>query len=88
MLPRAACASRKIAIWHEYLGMSADEIVLHILTLTLSDAPAALVYYFDHIEEIREEIRHEQEFVDDFQRMYPPLLHTELDNCSAGPRSD
>jgi len=68
-----------IAIWHEHLGMSADEIVLHIPTLTLSDVHAALAYYFDHIEEIREEILREQEFVDGFRRMHPSALQAKLD---------
>lgn len=68
-----------VAIWHEHLGMSADEIVLHIPTLALSDVHAALAYYFDHIEEIREEIRREQEFVDDFRRANPSLLQVKLD---------
>src|SRR3989442_3654135 len=40
-----------IAIWHERLGKSADEITAEY-DLTLADLYAALAYYFDHREEI------------------------------------
>ena len=40
-----------IAIWHEWLGKSADEIAAEY-DLTLSDVYAALAYDFDHREEI------------------------------------
>ena len=44
-----------IAVWHERLGKSADEIATEY-DLTLSDVYAALVYYFDHRAEIDESI--------------------------------
>jgi uncharacterized protein (DUF433 family) len=37
-----------IVIWHEHLGWSADEIVLQIPAITLSDIHAAQAYYFDN----------------------------------------
>lgn len=40
-----------IALWHERLGKSADEIAAEY-ELTLADVYAALAYYFDHREEI------------------------------------
>ena len=40
-----------IAIWHERLGKSVDEIAGEY-ELTLADVYAALAYYFDHREEI------------------------------------
>src|SRR5215468_3726183 len=67
-----------IVIWHEHLGMSADEIVSQIPTITLSDVYAALAYYFDHIEEIREEIKLEQEYVEDFMQKNPSPLEIKL----------
>ena len=42
-----------IAIWHERLGKSADDIVTEY-DLTLADIHAALAYYFDHRAEIEE----------------------------------
>jgi uncharacterized protein (DUF433 family) len=45
-----------IVIWHENLGLSSDEIVISYPELTLSDVHAALTYYFDNVEEIRNDI--------------------------------
>ena len=42
-----------IAIWHERLGRSADEIATEY-DLTLADVHAALAYYFDHRAEMDE----------------------------------
>ena len=42
-----------IAIWHERLGRSADDIATEY-DLTLADVHAALAYYFDHRAEIDE----------------------------------
>lgn len=44
-----------IAIWHERLGKSADDIATEY-DLTLADVYAALAYYFDHRAEIDESI--------------------------------
>lgn len=63
-----------IVIWHERMGMSVDEIVHDYPTITLSDVHAALAYYFDHLEEIREDIRREEEFADEFRRTHPSVL--------------
>src|SRR5258708_33552599 len=45
-----------VAIWHEKLGMSADEIVHHYPTITLADVYAALSYYWDHRDDIERAI--------------------------------
>lgn len=52
-----------IAIWHERLGSSADEIATEY-DLTLADVYAALAYYFDHRREIDESIRAEEAFTE------------------------
>ena len=44
-----------IVVWHEHQGMTPDEIVSHVPTITLADVHAALAYYFDHVEEVRQE---------------------------------
>lgn len=44
-----------VAIWHERLGMSPDEIADEY-DLSLGQVYAALAYYFDHRDEIRREI--------------------------------
>src|SRR5271154_5062422 len=67
-----------IVVWHEHQGMTPDEIVSHIPSITLADVHAALAYYFDHIEEIQEEMRAERAFAEEFRRKNPSLLETKL----------
>ena len=45
-----------IAIWHERMGKSADEIATEY-DLSLAEVHAALAYYFDHREEIDRSMR-------------------------------
>jgi uncharacterized protein (DUF433 family) len=58
-----------VVIWHEDLSMSPDEIVADYPTLSLSDVHAALTYYFDNVEEIRNDIRHNQHVTDRLQTL-------------------
>ena len=51
-----------IVIWHERMAMSPDEIVYNYPTITLADVYAALAYYHDHREEIRQDIESSQSF--------------------------
>ena len=67
-----------VVVWHEHQGMTPDEIVSHIPTLTLADVHAALAYYFDHIDEIQQELRAEREFSEEFRRSNPSLLEAKL----------
>ena len=50
-----------IAIWHERLGKTADEIAAEY-DLTLADVYAALAYYFDHREDIDRRMDEDQAF--------------------------
>ena len=59
---RACVAGHRVRVldivaWSEHQGMTPDEIVSHVPSLTLADVHAALAYYFDRIDEIQEEIR-------------------------------
>ena len=67
-----------IVVWHEHMGMGADEIVAQIPTITLSDVHAALAYYFDHSEEIRTEMLQEADYVEEFMRNNPSALQVKL----------
>jgi uncharacterized protein (DUF433 family) len=51
-----------IAIWHERLGRTADEICSDY-DISLADVYAALAYYFDHREEIDAKIAQDEAFV-------------------------
>jgi uncharacterized protein (DUF433 family) len=53
---------RNIAVWHDHLGKSADEIAAEY-DLSLADIYAALAYYFDHQAEIDREIEESEKFL-------------------------
>ena len=52
---------QNIVIWHEWMGLSADEIAAEY-GITLSDVYAALAYYYDHRTEIDESIQADEAF--------------------------
>lgn len=66
-----------IAIWHERLGNSADEIASEY-NLTLAEVYAALAYYFDHREEIDRSIREGEELAEEMKKKTPSLLRQKL----------
>ena len=51
-----------IVIWHERMGLSADEIASNH-GLSLADVYAALTYYYDHRQEIDEAILADESYV-------------------------
>ncbi|NEO70801.1 DUF433 domain-containing protein [Moorena sp. SIO3H5] len=67
-----------IVIWHERIGLSPDEIVSQYPTITLADVYAALAYYHDHFEEIRQQILEDEEFARDMQEKTPSLVQQKL----------
>ena len=52
-----------VAIWHERMGMSPDEIVSAYPSITLSDVHAALAYYYENRAQIDAEILEGERFV-------------------------
>ena len=69
-----------IVIWHEDLSMSPDEIVAAYPELSLSDVHAALAYYFDNVEEIRNDIRRNDELAKQLRARFPSKLREKLLN--------
>nr|WP_244532967.1 DUF433 domain-containing protein [Geitlerinema sp. PCC 9228] len=67
-----------VVIWHEQMGMSPDEIVSRHPTITLADVYAALAYYHDHFEEIRQQIRDSEAFVRQLQAEIPSKVQQKL----------
>ena len=63
-----------VVVWHEHQGMTPDEIVSQFPTITLADVHAALANYFDHPEEIQQEMQAERAFAEEFRRNNPSLL--------------
>ena len=69
-----------IVIGHEDLNMSPDEIVAAYPGLGLSDVHAALAYYFDNVEEIRNDIRRNDELAKQLRARFPSKLREKLLN--------
>lgn len=73
-----------IAIWHERLGKSADEIAAEY-DLTLADVHAALAYYFDHRDEIDARAAEDRAFAEAMRARTPSRIPRErLDNDRSG----
>lgn len=64
---------KQIAIWHEFMGKSADEIATEY-DLALSDIYAALSYFFDHREEIMHAIQTEEDLVTELKNRFPSKI--------------
>lgn len=66
-----------IAIWHERLGMSVDDICAEY-ELTLAEVYAALAYYFDYKEFIDKAIEADEAFIEAFKKDNPSKLREKL----------
>jgi len=73
-----------IAVWHEKLGLSPDEIVHHYPTITLADIHAALAYYWDHRDEIERAIAEEQVLAEEVRRGAVSLVQEKLHHPGHG----
>jgi uncharacterized protein (DUF433 family) len=72
-----------VVIWYEHQGMSPDEIVYHHPSITLADVHAALAYYYDNLEEIRQQIRESEEFASRLASETPSVLQRKLKEQNA-----
>ena len=81
---------QNVVVWHERMGMSPEEIATTYPTITLADVYAALAYYHDHREEIRDRLKADEEFVKNFFGDQPSifekvrLLHASDDSVPPG----
>jgi uncharacterized protein (DUF433 family) len=76
---------QNVAIWHERLGMTVDEIASEY-DLTLADVHAALAYYFDHREEIDKSIADDEAFAEALRQRTPSKVRQKLQQRSSnGP---
>ena len=62
-----------IVIWHEWMGMDADEIATDY-ELTLTEIYAALAYYFNNRQKIDQTIRDSQAFIEEMKKKLPSKL--------------
>ncbi|MGH6692351.1 MAG: DUF433 domain-containing protein [Gammaproteobacteria bacterium] len=72
-----------IAVWHELLGRSPDEIALDH-DVTLADVHAALAYYFDRREEIDRSIEEDRAFAAALRQQLPSKLTSRLRELQGG----
>jgi uncharacterized protein (DUF433 family) len=61
-----------VAVWHERMGMSPDEIVYNYPSITLSDVHAALAYYFENRERINADILEGERYVQEMKAKFGP----------------
>ena len=66
-----------IAVWHERMGMSADQIADEY-GLTLAEVYAALAYYFANREEIDKSLEEGRAFVEAMRSATPSKLKAKL----------
>lgn len=71
-----------IAIWHERLGLGADEISAEY-DLSLAEVYAALAYYHEHRSEIDAAIRSDRDFIEGLRRRYPSKLRDRLQGVAS-----
>jgi uncharacterized protein (DUF433 family) len=55
-----------VVLWNEE-GLSPDEIVTRVPSISLADVHAALAYYFDHREDVDRQIREDHAFSAKFE---------------------
>jgi uncharacterized protein (DUF433 family) len=68
---------QNIVIWHERMGKSVDEICAEY-DLTLAEVYTALAYYFDHRDEIDQDIKESEAFVAALRERTPSILESKL----------
>jgi uncharacterized protein (DUF433 family) len=67
-----------IVVLHELRGMSAKEIVAEFPGITMAEVHAALAYYFDHVGEIENEYRKDEDWARWAEANCPSLIPREL----------
>jgi uncharacterized protein (DUF433 family) len=72
--PKAMIAGHRVrvadvVVWHEKLGMSPDEIVEAIPTITLADVHAALAFYWDNREDLDRQMEKNSAEADEYRRL-------------------
>jgi uncharacterized protein (DUF433 family) len=72
-----------IVIWHDRMGLSADEIVSRYPHLPLAGVYAALAYYHDHRLAIDADMESGRALVEEMRRLYPSKLHAKLAELEA-----
>ena len=72
-----------VAVWHEKLGQSIDEIA-NDYHLTLAEVYAALAYYHDHRADIEAKMETDRRFIARMKKKHPSRLARKLKELSHG----
>jgi uncharacterized protein (DUF433 family) len=67
-----------IALWHDFQGLSPEEILGRFPQLSLAQVHAALAYYFDHRRQIQQEIQEDRQFAEKLKAGAPSTLASKL----------
>ena len=89
---RPRIAGRRIGVehivtWHEQMGWSIEDIAREF-DLTLADIYAALLYYYDHKDEIDTQMREGEARVEELMRHTPSLVAQKLEQMRRSPTSN
>ena len=63
-----------VAIWYEEMNLSPQQIVDRYPTITLSDVHAALAYYYDHKQEVQQQIEEDEQLEAEMRASIPSKL--------------
>ena len=78
-----------VAIWHERMGMSPDEIVSEYPSITLTDVYAALAYYYENRERIDADIEAAKRYAEEMRaNVGPSRLQEKLRQRKADASDD
>jgi uncharacterized protein (DUF433 family) len=78
-----------IAIWHERMGMSPDEIVWEYPSITLAEVHAALAYYYENRERIDADIEAAKRYAEQMRaKAGPSRLQEKLRQRKADAADD
>ncbi len=69
---------QNVYVCHELQGLSPDEVITAYPQLTLAQIHAALSYYYQHPNEIRDQLRREQEFASAIEKSQGSTQYTQL----------
>jgi uncharacterized protein (DUF433 family) len=76
-----------IYVWHVLQGQSPEEIVANFPRLSMADVHAALAYYWDHRDEIHEEIKRGEEMYEELKRENSSPLRQRMMELGLDPNS-
>lgn len=78
-----------VAIWHERMGMSPDQIVSEHPSITLADVHAALAYYYENREQIDADIEAARKYAEEMKaKSGPSRLEEKLRQRKADATDD